>query len=150
MQTLTKQSMKAIREAVDAALVEVGKDLGVGLAVGSGSFRSNEGHFRLNVVTASPNGVVESPERKAWSLHCAGYGFTPEDLDKTFVSQGRTFKIRGIKTSRPSYPISADRMPDGKGFKFTAEQVLSALGRTVPDHVRVARRRRRMPWGDFD
>lgn len=148
MQSLTKPGMKSIREAVDAALEEVGKDLGVGLSLGSGSFTSVEGHFRLNVVTLGEGGKVESPEAKAWPTYCTAYGFKPEDLGATFHSQGRAFKITGIKPSRSQYPISGERVPDGKGFKFPASQVLRALGREVPTGLEFTRRRRGFGFED--
>jgi len=150
MQTLTKAGMKEIREAVEVALKEVGADLGVGLSLGNGSFRDHEGHFRLNVVTGGDGDTDESPQQAAWDRICKGYGFEPADYGKTFVSQGHTFRITGLQTSRPTYPISADRLPDGKRFKFTVPQVLTAMGKTVPDHVQTVRRRRRFPWGEFD
>lgn len=146
MQSLTRAGMKSIREAVEVALQEVGADLGVGLSLGNGSFREHEGHFRLNVVTGGSGD--ESPVQSSWDRICKSYGFEPEDFGRTFVSQGQTFKITGLQTSRPTYPITADRQPDGKRFKFTVPQVLQAMGKPVPDHVVPVRRRRRFGWED--
>lgn len=150
MQSLTKPGMKEIREAVDAALEEVGKDLGVGLMLGNGSFTSTEGHFRLNVTVLGEGGKVESPEAKAWPVYCTAYGFKAEDLGAVFHSQGKAFKITGIKPSRSQYPISGERVPDGKGFKFPVAQVLRALGREVPAGLEFARRRRGFGYGFED
>ena len=148
MQSLTKPGMKAIREAVDAALEDVGKDLGVGLTLGNGSFTSVEGHFKLHVTVLGEGGVVESPERKAWPVYCTAYGFAVDDLDKVFHSGGKAFKITGIKPGRSQYPICGDRVPDGKAFKFPASQVLRALGKTVPPGLEFVRRRRGYGWED--
>jgi len=126
---LTRPAMKAIREAIDVALENVGKDLGVSLTLGNGSFGSTEGHFRLNVTTLGDGGKVESAEAKAWPVLCTVYGFKNEDLGATFFSQGHIFKITGIKSSRSQYPISGERLADGKSFKFSPAQVLHALGR---------------------
>lgn len=150
MQSLTRAGMKEIREAVEAALEDVGKDLGVGLSLGTGSFTSGEGHFRLNVVTVGESGEVVSPEAKAWGVYCTAYGFKPEDLGTVFHSQGKAFKISGIKPSRSQYPISGERVPDGKGFKFPASQVLRALGREVPAGLEFTRRRRGYGFGFED
>ena len=39
----------------------------------------------------------------------------------------------GIDPRRPKYPISAERVPDGQGFKFTADQVALLLQKGTRD-----------------
>jgi hypothetical protein len=40
----------------------------------------------------------------------------------------RTYKIAGLRPSRPAYPVIVIREPDGKRFKFTVSMVLGGLG----------------------
>lgn len=143
MQSLTRTGMGQIRSAVEAALVNVGEHLGVGLTLEGGRFSAKEGHFKLVATVLSESGEVQTPERMAWKTVATAYGFQVDDLDKVFRVGGKAYKISGIKPSRSQYPISADRVPDGKGFKFPTAEVLRALGREVPEGLEFTRRRRR-------
>lgn len=125
MKTLTKLGMQQIRASVEAALKDIGVELGVSLQLGRGSFRSNEGHFRLNVL-ASGDGE-KSVEAANWELYCTQYGLEVGDLGKTIEAGGIKFKITGIMPSRPKFPILGERLSDGRKFKFRVAEVLSAL-----------------------
>jgi hypothetical protein len=37
------------------------------------------------------------------------------------------FRIVAINPNRPKYPVSAERVSDGRGFKFPAENVVMYL-----------------------
>ena len=45
----------------------------------------------------------------------------------------QTFRLIGIAPRRPKYPIFAERVPDGQGFKFTADQVALLLQKGMRD-----------------
>ena len=45
----------------------------------------------------------------------------------------RGVAVRPIDPRRPKYPISAMRIPDGKGYKFTAENVALLLKAAMKD-----------------
>ena len=155
MQTLTRDGMTRIRTAVEKALSEVGKELGVGLSLGNGRFSESEGHFKLNVVptTVGANGTnqVVSPEAAAWGPWATLFGFKKEDLNAQFKSGRDTFAIVGCKPNRYKYPIAGKRVSDGKMFKFAVSQVLRALGRTVPQHILIGESSRGDSlFNDFD
>ena len=40
---------------------------------------------------------------------------------------GERFRITGIDPKRPKYPVSAERLSDRRGFKFTAENIAMLL-----------------------
>lgn len=61
---------------------------------------------------------------KRWA---ASYGLKPEWFGETFTSRGTGFRIVGINTRAPKYPVQAERVRDGKGFKFTADGVRTAM-----------------------
>lgn len=130
MKTLTRDGMKQIREEVESALKQISLKLGVSLSLGSGTFRENDGSFRLKVLTTGDGNT--SPEAAKWKRYCGRYGFDVSDLGKTFKSQGYEFQITGIEPSRPKYPLSAKRLFDGRGFKFPADVVLIGLKMDTP------------------
>jgi hypothetical protein len=50
------------------------------------------------------------------------------------LSTGREpFKITGIDPRRPKYPVSAERIPDGQGFKFTSDQAALLFQKGMKD-----------------
>jgi hypothetical protein len=51
------------------------------------------------------------------------YGLSAGDFGREFTAGGERFRLSGIDPRWPRYPISAERIPDRKGFKFTAENV---------------------------
>ena len=55
------------------------------------------------------------------------FGLKPSDYGRTFKACGETFRIVAINPNRPKYPISVERVADGRGFKFPAEEVVLYL-----------------------
>lgn len=50
-------------------------------------------------------------------------GLEARDYGAVFVSHGKRFKLTGVKTSRPKYPISAECLATGRSFKFPRDTV---------------------------
>ena len=55
------------------------------------------------------------------------YGLAASDFGREFTTGSERFRITGIDPRRPKYPISAERIPDRRGFMFTAENVAMLL-----------------------
>jgi hypothetical protein len=55
------------------------------------------------------------------------YGLEAGDFGREFITGGERFRITGIDPRRPKYPISVERMPDRRSFKFTADNVTMLL-----------------------
>lgn len=66
-------------------------------------------------------------EKAEFSMICRSYGLKPEHYGLVFRAGKDMFKVKGIKPANRKYPILADRVKDGKGFKFTPEQVTLSL-----------------------
>jgi len=87
--------------------------------------------LRLRFGIALPDGTLFEPERALFEVMADMYGLRPEHFGAEFVSNGECFRITGLNPNRPRYPISAERIFDGRNFKFTAENVafkLAGLG----------------------
>lgn len=117
---------KILGDAAEAALIEVAERLGVNLTVNGGAFKPGEGTLSLRFTFGckSDGGIP-----KSFLAHCGRYSLTPSDFGAEFVSRGHTYTISGVNPRRRKYPITAIRASDGKGYKFAAETVRSALGR---------------------
>jgi hypothetical protein len=87
--------------------------------------------FRVSIPL--PDGTALNPERLRFEALAEAYGLSAADYGRR-VSNGReTFRIVGIDPRRPKYPVSAERIPDGQGFKFTADQVALLLQKGMRD-----------------
>jgi len=83
--------------------------------------------FAVRVGIPLPDGSVFDPEKAKFELFAENYGLSPDDFGREFSTGRETFRIVGIETRRPKYPINVERQPDRQGFKFTAENVAMCL-----------------------
>lgn len=84
--------------------------------------------FRVGIPQES--GEIYSPEKALFEVLAPHFGLEPEDHGRTFRSKDELFRIVAINPNRPKYPISAERVSDGRGFKFPAENVVMYLQRS--------------------
>ena len=87
----------------------------------------------LRVSIPLPDGTALDPERVRFEALAEAFGLSAEDYGRQFSTGRETFRLIGIDPRRPKYPISAERVPDGQGFKFTADQVVLLLQKGMLD-----------------
>lgn len=87
--------------------------------------------FRVSIPL--PDGRTVDPEQLRFEAFAEAFGLEPGDFGAEFSTGRETFRITGIDPRRPKYPISAERVPDRQGFKFTAEQVALLLRAGMKD-----------------
>lgn len=87
--------------------------------------------FEISVRVGIPqaNGKIYSPEKAMFEVLAPHFGLEPGDYGRTFRSKDELFRIVAINPNRPKYPISAERVADGRGFKFPADNVVMYLQR---------------------
>jgi hypothetical protein len=112
--------MKMLRVSMQAALDSGEYGRKYSIKVGNASYSpEGTGHFKVEFGQVdATTGIVASPEREDFTKMATMYGLTPDDLDAKFTHRGTTYKITGLKTRRPKFPISVVRVSDNKGFKF--------------------------------
>lgn len=87
----------------------------------------------LRVSIPLSDGSALDPEQLRFEVLAEAFGLSPGDFGREFSIGRETFRITGIDPQRPKYPISAQRVPDRQGFKFTAEQVALLLQARMKD-----------------
>ena len=87
--------------------------------------------FRVSIPL--PDGTALDPERLRFQALAEAFGLSPADYGRQFSAGRELFRVTGIDPRRPKYPVSAERIPDGQGFKFTAEQVTLLLQKAMRD-----------------
>ena len=86
--------------------------------------------FRVGIPQA--DGAIFSPDKAMFEVLAPHFGLEPSDYDRTFRSKDELFRIVAINPNRPKYPVSAERVSDGRGFKFPADDVVMYLQRPEP------------------
>ncbi|MGX9574339.1 hypothetical protein [Mesorhizobium sp. f-mel] len=81
--------------------------------------------FRVSVPAS--DGTAFNLEKDMFEFLAERYGLAASDFGREFNTGGERLRITGIDPRRPKYPISAERIPDRRGFKFTAENVVMVL-----------------------
>ncbi|KGJ08123.1 hypothetical protein [Paracoccus sphaerophysae] len=87
--------------------------------------------FRVSIPL--PDGTALDPVRLRFEAFAEAFGLSPADYGRQFSTGRELFKITGIDPRRPKYPVSAERIPDGQGFKFTSDQVALLLQKGMRD-----------------
>jgi len=126
-QRLQQEMLKACQDvAARHGLVVEARDItGVDLRWGF------DATFRVSIPL--PDGTALDPERLRFEALAEAFGLSPADYGRHFSTGREQFRISGIDPRRPKYPVSAERIPDGQGFKFTAEQVALLLQKGMKD-----------------
>ena len=84
--------------------------------------------FRVGI--PMEDGWIYSPYKAMFEVLAAHFGLEPSDYGRTFRTGGDLHRIVWINPNRPKYPISTERVSDGRGFKMPAENVALYLQRS--------------------
>ncbi|MFB9981412.1 hypothetical protein ACFSQQ_41305 [Mesorhizobium kowhaii] len=102
-----------------------------GLAIESAGWRGLDSGFAFEPVfrvsIPASDGTAFNLEKDMFEILAERYGLAPSDFGREFSTGSERFRITGIDPTRPKYPISAERIPDRRGFKFTAANVAILL-----------------------
>lgn len=125
--TIDRSTLDALGTAFARELKALGDRFGIDISPAGGVYGGLTGEVRLAVsVRQTLNGVSGAEEE--WNLFCGRYGLLPSDFGKTFYHQGVGYKVTGITPSRPKYPVDAQRIADGRPFKFWPSAVKARQG----------------------
>lgn len=81
--------------------------------------------FRVGI--PMDDGALYSPDKAMFEVLAEQFGLEPSDYGRAFRARGEIFRITAINPNRPKYPISVERVSDGRGFKFPVEDVVLYL-----------------------
>lgn len=84
--------------------------------------------FRVGI--PMEDGAIYSPDKAMFEVLAPHFGLEPSDYRRTFKTGGDLHRIVGINPNRPKYPISTERVSDGRRFKMPAENVALYLQRS--------------------
>ena len=131
---MNRDKVKLMREKLDAALVEFGKEFGVSVDTGKASFSDTSVTFKVEFAEVAANGVVMSRDAKTLQMLAASYGLPEDALGREFNHRGNRFKILGLNPRCTRFPVEVERA-DGKRFKYPEDVVATCLGMPAPTPV---------------
>jgi len=133
---MDRKALRAFNADALKALEGIAAEHGMSLRPGTHRFTNANATLKFELSDITTTGEVLTPEAQAFKLHASRYGLSPDDLYGTFISRGTQFRITGLKTRRPKFPISAQNVATGRLHKFTE----NALRNTTITQKGVGRR----------
>lgn len=120
METMNKQVLRAIEPNIIKVLNEKFPEFDFRFS--GGRFDSTSATLKLVLSTKGADGIVLSHDRNDYEKYHGLYNLKPEWLDKTFTSNGKTYKVTGLAMNRRKYPVTVE--VNGKSMLMTAESVI--------------------------
>jgi hypothetical protein len=119
-----RQSVKAIRMAMDIALAKVESEYGIKISTGNARFSGDEVTFKVKANTIGSGGKAITKESQAWGLHANLHGLGHFSVGDTIQLQGKSFTIKGWNTRARKSPINIEDQ-NGRGYKCSPSMVKS-------------------------
>lgn len=126
---LTPDLCDRLRREMVKACLAVAKTHGLTVEGGELSDIDLRHSFNIGFRVGIPqeDGAIYSPDKAMFEILAPHFGLEPADYGRTFRTGGDLHRIVGINPNRPKYPISTERVSDGRGFKMPAENVAMYL-----------------------
>ena len=86
----------------------------------NGTFEGNCFSFKIEFLEKQTDGTVVEKIAQDFKEYARVYGLQPDDLGKTFVFRGKTFKIIGLNIRSRKRPIVVENSITKKQFIFEA------------------------------
>lgn len=119
-----RSEFELFRNDVNAALKQVATKHGVEIECGKISYTNFDFTMQLKVVKS--DGHVDG-KRGIFEQECILFGFKPEDYNREFNANGKSFKLVGFNHKSPKNNCSIYCADDGKTYKCNDEMVRRAF-----------------------
>jgi hypothetical protein len=127
MSNIESKTFTVLRDKLRPHLEAVGKEMGIKIETGRGSYATTHGTLKLELSAISDEGKVISKEAEAFKSEAEFYGLKAEDLGREFKTHDQTFIITGLNPRARKMPIQADCKENGRTYKFRVNRVKSLL-----------------------
>ena len=127
-----KPTCRAVGQAIEQALTEVGKEFGISLKYEGGRYSATNCTFKIEASVIGGDGKVVTREVEDFNRYCGLYNLLPKDLGKTITTaEGDRYTLVGLAMKSSKFPILATKLSNGKVYKLLESTVQRALGRKV-------------------
>lgn len=118
-----RKNIKDLRIQIQDLLDNAFDGSEVDIKVENISFSPSEATIKLSAFAEG----AEEAAKAEWDMYCHRFDMSPSDFGREFTSRGTRYKIVGLKTGRPKFPIMAERMSDNASYKMPASMVVRGL-----------------------
>lgn len=130
-----RATCSAVKEAMLAALKPVEEQYGVQFSTAAGKFDSTSFEFKITAGITGEDGV-NLGEKSDFELYCFSFGLRPEDYGTVFSYGGKTYKLKGLRPRRRSFPLLCEVVAGGRGRRGPGGEIL--LPREAASLIRLA------------
>ena len=113
---------KMLSAEIQQELQDLAQRHDLDISAGGGNFGENEFTVHVKCKTNDAQ-AVEATARRNFAISCRGYGLEPHHYGTEFSYGGDRFRLTGIKSSRPKYPISGVCLRTKRTFKLPTATV---------------------------
>lgn len=128
IQQMTRATVKMLRDEVEQELAELATGHGVAVTVGSARFTGTSVTFQVEIAVKGDNGLARTREAEEFKLYAETFGLKPEWLGQSFKDVRGVYKIKGLNTRAPKYPVLAENIATGTMYKFPTDTVRRHFG----------------------
>ena len=130
---MTRKTAREIREKCVENMAQFAEDNGMQIMPASARFGPTSVTITLEFARIDDEtGQPQDKKAMAFSRSAFLYGLDPDWLGKCFISNGNEFRIVGLNTRAPKYPVVCVRTDNDKTYKFkeatVEKRMTEALG----------------------
>ena len=112
-----REGARRLQAEVIQELVDLGERLG--LDISPERWEAGPNHISIKVKFATTDSdAVDEERRREFGRSAHVFGLERDDYGLEFKSQGRRYRLIGIKSNRPKYPLVCECVSTGKVYKF--------------------------------
>lgn len=134
IRSFNRESLHIVKTRIEETFKQLSDEFGLQFTLGNGRYNPKQASYRFEIATIDETGEAITKERDTFNICCTRHGLVPEDFGQEFELQGERFVITGWSSRRSKYPLSANRVKDGKGFKFPLSQVKRIARQLHPEN----------------
>jgi hypothetical protein len=129
-----RQGHRMLSAEITQELQDLANRHGLDISAAGGQYGDTEFIIKIRVTTGDTS-AVEAKKRAEIDRDGRWVGgLQGSDYGAIFPSNGERFRFTGVNPGRPRYPISGERVRDGRSFKFGQHiaQLIIAQRQTAP------------------
>jgi hypothetical protein len=119
---INKDNITIIRQKLQAALNEAGKEFN--LTISLGSIKYGNFDFTFKGIARMPE---DDSEKQLWNENCGYFSLVANDYKRIVTIYGKPFKLIGFKIGRKSCILGKGQ--NGKTYRLPPSDVVSVIGK---------------------